>query len=234
MKAFSIGVFLGLSIFASRVEAQKALDPFKKDNLFGRIKQITETDYKDKGKSDGSTGVDSLIKNVMKYDSAGNITERVYYSKRKDNQFRFNTRFVYQRKENTGDSIIMELYTNKKRADLYFDGTGNIIEFNSYGDKRAFRYKNIYKYDRKGHLVKDEEYDQKGDLVFVTELKYDNAGFITEQNSNMVNRSHIKTHCTYTAFDEAGNWIKRIKVPELDNGTLSKPFYTERKIVYYQ
>lgn len=234
MKAFAIGVFLGLSIFVSRVEAQKALDPFKKDNLFGRIKQIIETDYKDKGKYDGGTGVDSLTKNVIKYDSAGNITERVYYSRGKDNQFQFNTRFVYQRKENTGDSIIMELYTNRKQADLYFDGTGNIIEFNFYADERAFRYKNIYKYDRKGHLVKDEEYDQKGDLVFVTESKYNNAGFIKEQNSNMVSRSHIKTHYTYAAFDEAGNWIKRIKVPELDNGTLSQPFYTERKIVYYQ
>ena len=82
--------------------------------------------------------------------------------------------------------------------------------------------------------MKDEEYDQKGDLVFVTESKYNNAGFIKEQNSNMVSRSHIKTHYTYAAFDEAGNWIKRIKVPELDNGTLSQPFYTERKIVYYQ
>jgi hypothetical protein len=234
MKAFTVGVFLGLSIFVSRVEAQKALDPFKKDNLFGRIKLITETDYIDKGKSGGSAGADSLTKNVIKYDSAGNITERIYCSKGKNDQFQFNTRFVYQRKADAGDSIIMELYTNEKQADLYFDRKGNIIKFSAYGDKGAFWYKNIYKYNRRGYQIKDEEYDKKGNLVFVTESKYNNAGFIMEQKNNTANRSGIKIHYTYTAFDEAGNWVKRVKIPELDNGTLSQPFYTERKIVYYQ
>jgi hypothetical protein len=129
-----------------------------KENLKGKVKELTETNFNAK-KVFGDLEKDGLAsKYQYKYDVGGNMTERSY---------------------SNGDGAE---YPYMSSSTFLYDNNGNKTESSSYDEDGNIRYNDKYKYDEDGNMTAIYIYDKDGELDGIYKYKYDVGGNMTEFN----------------------------------------------------
>lgn len=206
--------------------------------------KLTENESNEKG--------EVRVKESFKYDDKNNLIN-------KDTQFfdgnlDAKTVFEYDKK---GNLIKQHLYREGSwLTEIYSKRIENgitIKEIQSKSEKQK-KEKKILKYNDKGNVIEESEYDAKGNLLERITYKYDAEGREIEvnwENPNgfLVYSKYIKTYndrgilsgvkyvypngnieqYVYSyEYDNQGNWIKKILYIN------DRPSITERKIEYYE
>jgi hypothetical protein len=221
----------------------KIKNDLTESNLKGKIKSITEIEYKaisrhreiKKGyiqsseitlfnKKGNIIGIDECF-----YEFEGNLSEKVTY-KYNDKENKIE-RYVYK---HDGSLSYRDTYD---RDTYKYDDKGNKIEWNIYkpddnsDSKISFRGKVTFKNNEKGNKIEKCFYEPDGNLQFKINYKYDDKENEIEECAYYPDLE-LQVNRTYKynsdKFDIRGNWLERT---EFKDGIIEK--IREREITYY-
>lgn len=113
------------------------------------------------------------------------------------------------------------------------------IETNKFGDiqlqkiykEEELKVTQLFEYDDKRNLIKENLYGEAGELVSQTTYHYDdNRNLIEERFEAFLYQEYDNTtYYVYDKFDQYNNWIERGVYSNKDNNTITH----KRKIIYY-
>jgi len=114
-----------------------------------------------------------------------------------------------------------------------YDEKGNLIEENDFNGASVLYNKFIFKYDEKGNMAENSAYNSTGLLYNKFTYTYDSKGNILEQTEfNGANEIYRKIFFKYT-LDIHENWTKRIKYYIVGEKIKKPESIDEIKIEYY-
>ena len=226
-------------------------------SLKGKVKTLTEIEYKISPNIGKIKEGDMIYKYVFSFNENGNLTETNFY----DPEGNLDGKCAYAYDNNKGNKKEMTTYnpdgTADERCVYKYDVKGNMLQQIWYNPDGSVDKKYSYKYDDNGNQVAMNKYDFHDSLLCKDSYKYDNKGEKIEWNHfNLVpptdgtlskkvifkydDKGNINVENIYLAdgnfenytykYDYArkGNWKKETIYK---NGL---PLYiTERKIKYY-
>jgi hypothetical protein len=134
--------------------------PVKPGNLYrqnrdmyfiGKVKSVEDFNLKHDPRDSGFFA--RCVKESYKYDTAGNLVERIDYGR--DDKFR--TRSVFQ-----------------------YDESGNYIEWKCFAKDSSRLSKHNYEFDKDGNMIKDIQYRGADSIIDIQQLYYDEHGSMVE------------------------------------------------------
>lgn len=247
-------------LISSKINAQK--NDLTKMNLKGKVKLIKETPYKAVEKS-GKIVKEKIdheltyFNTIITFNEKGNIIERRLWSI--DGRIENKTIYKYDEK-----GKLLEYDKLKPNGDLYekftceLDEKGNLVKLDvSNADRSSERRIYTYKYDKKGNIIEEKNYDD-GFYMIKTTYKYDKKGNKIEQN-NFDSNGNFNSKSTYKynekgnkiewnffdsqgyffrrqvykyTYDKHDNWTQKIEYED-ENGVKKPTTIIERTIEYY-
>ena len=120
--------------------SQKIKTPLSPENLFGKVKQVTEIIIRKVKSTDGNIKTDSINKVITKYDINGNAVDKLDYSKGKGGfsapkKFDFITKYKMDGKRQEVD-----MYCSSDKEVFKYDTLGNIIQSSIYSKNDTTPY----------------------------------------------------------------------------------------------
>jgi hypothetical protein len=202
----------------------------KRENLYGNVKQITETTYEAEFKfGEAKKGI-LKNKKVLKYDESGNRTEKNEYDAEGNVGYKESYKYkndkliedvTYHRNElwlkvnykynDKGYKILEKRYSVLTflcgKRTFKYDDSGNKIEENRYNSKGILNTKIIFSFDKKGDNIEESIYNADGSLNFRRTYKYDDRGNKIETKG--YNKDGVLEVTGTDDYDDNGNKIGR-------------------------
>jgi hypothetical protein len=210
---------------------RRASNDLRLGGLKGKIKSLTENDYKIIDQS-GVVQKKLMDKTISIYNESGNQLESVFYNEHEtiDRTEKYKYDAIGQKKEMdkfNADGAFMG------KSICHSDTIGNNYETVSYTANDSFQHKEMYKYDCRNNLIEVRFYYPNEKLYWRISNKYDDSCNCTEVTHYDVNdsvASHFELQfegmrkivgtkyysygkledetTKFEDFDEAENWLK--------------------------
>lgn len=252
MKYFFLLCFIPFLLISCKKTSEK--NDLQKQNIQGEVSSIRMIPYKPieiNGKIQKGEIAQERENSLVKYNSYGNLTEKIFYQKNNDlarkytyiyNEKQQRTLVDYYKVENNlnfqykykydeqGNRIEITEYTKKgllySQEKRKFDEKGNLLEQNIYNDRGLLLKRIVFLYNKDNNCINEQRFDENNKLTAKYDYTYDkNNNLIEQKYYNSTQLVHTRTY-VYT-FDNENNWISQI---EYQN---NKPNYIiERKITY--
>lgn len=119
-----------------------------------------------------------------------------------------------------------------------FDERGNVNQINTLTHLNTTdatsRSETILQYNNRDQLSRYEFYSNSGELSYIIEYEYDDAGRLVSAYRQGVNHEpELRTEYEYTTHDPAGNWIM-LEVLRYRHDELRERLLIEREITYWE
>lgn len=207
-KAIGILMILFITITIFSCDKDKEKDKVETNDLInsqikGNVKYWEEIEYTvflELGEVKNDFEVKRIIK---KYNREGNIVSAY------DRMEGFKYFYKYDSKNVMNET--MTIWFNDKGEEqetkgvFKYDEKGNKIEMEIYGNG-VFKGIEMYKYDRKGYLIEENEFNENSELVSKYTYKYNSKGKKIERNSFITTDEIDKK--TIIEYDSIGNLIE--------------------------
>jgi hypothetical protein len=175
-------------------------DFYKKYDIYGR--KIEEGKYDDY--SDGGL----LYKIVYTYDQNGILTEGNYFST--NDEFLRKQTYSYDKTGNLTEKSSTNFDGSFAEKVTYtYDEFGNNVEENIYNKSNQIT-KLTYQYDSLNHKIEEKYFNINGSLSVSTKYKYDEKGFMIEENKEHFPEIDILSKKITYKYDLHGNKIEEI------------------------
>jgi len=226
-------------------------------NLNGKVKILTEIEYKILPNIGKIKEGDMLNKFIYSFNEKGNIIETNLY----DPDDNLDGKYSYTYDNNKGNKTEMISYNpdgSKDESCTYkYDSKGNMIEEVWYNTDGKLSKKYRYKYDEKGNQIEMDRYEGRDSLICKDSYKFDDKGeriewnhynlspptdgslskkviFKYDETGNMsveniyLSDGNFESYTYKYVYAKKGNWKKETIYK---NGL--PQYITERKIKYY-
>jgi len=225
--------------FVQIVEAQTLFPPEAVSNLKelgikGHVKELIEYSYS--AKYDDNDTSKKRWKTIFEFDQQGNLLSEIVYSP----HGRITSKSLYNYTKKDTVTISQFDYTNKlaNKLILKYDDRGMLIESDQYNPPIvAPTFKTTFKYDVKGNEIENDLYFGNGSLAQVavifygrknqkteedftgkfainnkTVYKYDELGYLIEEETINKDDSAPTIELKYAKHDKYGNWLMKVYV----------------------
>jgi hypothetical protein len=212
-----------MSLFINSVYAQKIRTLFYDDILYGKVKQVSESEY-----SPGISGPE--VTDTTWYDEKGNTIEN---HRRTMHGTFFGEKYIYS---NNASGIDIAIISSLKDQNINgkLNNAGNLTEYNSYFKKGGTNFKSTYEYDKQNNLLRFKFFDKGNTLTWMKTYKYDKDDLPIEQYYwKQDGTLDYSINFKYLNFDKAGNWTKRTSQKTSASGKISEGPMIARQISYY-
>lgn len=230
---------LSLSVHAQRQKSDREFDL-----LNGPVKSV-QTERADVATVEGKLVEDKReIASVVTYDETGNLTKVEKYEDGTRLEIEthfflvgervFKTEVLRRSSGNRGGGTIGPDVKPDPRFTIKFkykfDAQGNRIEKTVISNRGQTSSRHVYTYDARSNLVTDTVYLQSGAAKTTTYKVDDKRNVIEVSRAN-----DYVISFTYQAFDDKGNWTKRIakRVSKYDGKTSESSSIYYRTIAYF-
>lgn len=172
---------LAVMTLISSCTGNKTKNDLAKNNIKGKVRTITESQYSGIEKFGEAQKKSLVYKKIYTYNHNGNLTEECTYK----------------------PDGSLKIKTNNK-----YDEKGNLTEENNYSpDKNSFfNYKCIYKYDEKGNRTELNNYNFDGDLHYKQTYEHDDNGNLVGEKHYNPDGSFRDNPITYK-YDDNSNVV---------------------------
>ena len=151
-------------------------------NLRGRVKSLTEIEYKVLPNYGKIQEGDIIYKYIYFFNENGNLIETNSY----DPDGNLDGKYIYAYDNKKGNKTEMTSYnpdgSSDEKCTYKYDGLGNLIQEIWYGPDDKISKKYIYKYDDKGNEISMNRYDSHDSLICKDSYKNDDKGEKIEWN----------------------------------------------------
>lgn len=149
--------------------------------------------------------------NTINYDSKGNISESIIHKNTSDiiNMYNFRRDSLLEIKQYKKDikNSFSDLYYLGKHVFKY-DEKGNLITEEEYDARDSFIRKYLFKYDLDGNMIQENRIDDDHNYDYESNYWYDDYGNVVEEKTYDKN-CNLESFCRYKyKYDDFGNWIE--------------------------
>ena len=188
---------------------------------------IEEDSYKPGGKLDFKKVF------VYKYDDAGRITEKKWVTQ--DGKLNKET-LKYDPAGNVSERIGFKVDgTQDFKYTFVYDTSRNIIESSEFDQKGIVNFKTVFKFNGDGKPIEETIY-KRGEIFFITyKREFDTDGNEIKVDWCEKNGKVTKTYIRKYEFDKNKNWTKVTELRDVDKGryiSYSGQYIIERRIQY--
>jgi len=151
-------------------------------NLKGRVKTLTEIEYKVLPNTGKIQEGDMMYKYIYSFNENGNFIESDSYNP----DGSLDGKYIYAYDNKKGNKTEMTSYnpdgTSDEKCTYKYDGKGNLIQEIWYSPDGSINKKYNYKYDDKGNEIAMSRYDSRDSLICKDSYKNDDKGEKIEWN----------------------------------------------------
>ena len=163
-------------------KSNKIKNDLSEFNLKGKVKILTEIEYKISPNIGKIKEGDMLYKYIYSFNETGNIIETNSY----DPEGNLDGKYVYTYDNNKGNKTEMISYnpdgSSDEKCTYNYDSKGNMIKEIWYNSEGGISKQYGYKYDDKGNKIAMNRYDSRDSLICKDSYKYDDNGKKIEWN----------------------------------------------------
>jgi len=205
----SLFLFFTGCFFIISCSSEKVKNSLTEQNLYGKVKSLTETTYPvdGSGKIIDSTFIE---KTFYKYNSKGNKIEEIHYHP--DSTPELIT-FKYNLKGKKIEKRWRDAHHEIDHlATFRYDKKGNKIEKRWSETNGSLIKKETYLYDENGNKTTEEIISIEDSMSERRTFKFDDRhNLIEEFRYNSDDSIPHRYTYKYLEFDKAGNWLKRVQ-----------------------
>jgi hypothetical protein len=179
----NIFISLAFSILLFSCGEKKTETDLIKNNLSGKIKSITTSEYL-ADSLNAKSSINSLVfKEEWKYNENGFQTEGTTYQILASDTLSFKTSFKYDDRNRRVNWFQNEMDGSLSFKFAYtYDANGNNTEESRFSSDSTLEYTIAHIYNDKGQITEDNTINSTGGFHYKAKRKYDDAGNVTEMS----------------------------------------------------